>query len=373
MCTFVAMPIPKAIAINTRLLIPGKTEGIGRFGIEVLKRWVALWPQCTFYFLFDRKVNDEFIFADNVVPVVISPMARHPILYYIWFHIRVKNWLKKMDNLPYFSPEGYLPLGYKGEMYHVIHDLNFEDNDEFLPRAERYFYKTFFPQYAKASHHIFTVSEFSKSCISDVYDIPSEKISVAYNASNLPALNDQKTEGKPYILYVGSLHPRKNLKSLVAAFTELKKLDAHANLELHIAGMSMWNDEDWIKNIDQKHIKLLGRVNDTQLAQLYHQAAVFCYPSLYEGFGLPIIEAQQYGCPVVCSNNTSLPEIAGNSALFFDATNTTQIAEKIKAVLEKPSLRTELIAKGYHNIQRFNWQNSAEHIATTISQHHARA
>tara|TARA_R110001592_G_scaffold307299_2_gene580677 strand:+ start:191960 stop:193063 length:1104 start_codon:yes stop_codon:yes gene_type:complete len=366
------MSVPKAIAINTRLLIPGKTEGIGRFSIEILKRWVKLWPNCTFYFLFDRKVNEDFLFEKNVVPVMLLPMARHPILYYIWFHIRVKNWLKKMGNIPYFSPEGYLPLGYKGKMYHVIHDLNFEDNDQFLPRAERYFYKTYFPQYAKVSNHIFTVSEFSKNCIVDTYNIPSDKISVAYNAVNLPEAENRKTTAPAYILYVGSLHPRKNLKTLIAAFSDLKKRKENQNLELHIAGMSMWNDELWLKNIDTKYIKLLGRVDDQELANLYKNASAFCYPSLYEGFGLPIIEAQSFDCPVVCSNNTSLPEIAGNSTLLFDAENTEELKDKLNSILHNEDVRNNLIAKGRENIKRFDWQISAEHIAQTIAEDYAR-
>jgi glycosyltransferase involved in cell wall biosynthesis len=366
------MSIPKAIAINTRLLIPGKTEGIGRFSIEILKRWVKLWPSCTFYFLFDRKVNEDFLFESNVIPVVLPPMARHPILYYIWFHIRVKNWLKKNGNIPYFSPEGYLPLGYKGKMYHVIHDLNFEDNDQFLPRAERYFYKTYFPQYAKASDHIFTVSEFSKSCIANTYNIAESKISVSYNAVNLPDLKMEASNSNPYILYVGSLHPRKNLKTLVAAFSELKQLKENQKLELHIAGMSMWNDEEWLKKTDISSIKLLGRVSDQELASLYKNASVFCYPSLYEGFGLPIIEAQSFDCPVVCSNNTSLPEISGDSTLLFDAENATELSEKLTSVLHTETVKNELISKGRNNIKRFDWQISAEHIAQTIAQDYAR-
>lgn len=367
------MPVPKAIAINTRLLISGKTEGIGRFGVEILKRWVELWPECTFYFLFDRKYSKEFLFADNVVPVVLSPMARHPILYYIWFHIRVKNWLKKMGNLPYFSPEGYMPIGYKGEMYHVIHDLNFEENDQFLPPAERFFYKKYFPRYAKASRHIFTVSEFSKSCISNLYNIESNKISIAYNGVKLPNANCASYKGTPYILYVGSLHPRKNLITLIRAFEKLKLHPENSELELHIAGMSMWNDEKWVKNLDITFIKLLGRVDDQELANLYKGASVFCYPSLHEGFGLPIIEAQSFDCPVVCSNNSSLPEISGNSALLFDAEDDVQLTETLSSVLHNREIRNELITKGRENIKRFDWQRSAEHIAQTIAKQHARA
>lgn len=366
------MTPPKAIAINTRLLVSGKIEGIGRFTIEILKEWVKLWPNCTFYFLFDRKVSNEFIFAKNVVPVVLPPMARHPILYYIWFHIRVKRWLERHGNMPIFSPEGYLPLGYKGKMFNVIHDLNFEENASHLPLAERYFYKTFFPKYAEISTHTFTVSEFSKKSIQKLYGINSNKISVAYNASNLPDLVGESIANTTnYILYVGSLHPRKNLKTLISAFELLKTKKEHQHLELWIAGMNMWGNEDWQKNINKKHIKLLGRVVDSTLSKLYHSASLFCYPSLFEGFGLPIIEAQSFGCPVVCSNNSSLPEISNDSALLFEATNENELFHALHLVLTDAGLRNELIEKGHENIKRFSWHKSAELIAQKIIEHNA--
>ena len=370
LCT--SMTPPKAIAINTRLLVPGKIEGIGRFTIEILKEWVKLWPDCTFYFLFDRQVSNEFIFAKNIVPVVLPPMARHPILYYIWFHIRVKRWLEQHDNMPIFSPEGYLPLGYKGQMFNVIHDLNFEENASHLPLAERYYYKTYFPKYAKTSTHIFTVSEFSKNSIEALYSIHPDKVSVTYNASNLPVIiGDTIANTTEYILYVGSLHPRKNLKTLVAAFELLKAKKEYENLELWIAGMNMWGNEDWQKNLNKKHIKLLGRVKDETLSKLYQSASLFCYPSLFEGFGLPIIEAQSFGCPVVCSNNSSLPEIANDSAILFDANNENELFHALHLVLSDEELRKELVAKGYKNTERFSWKKSANLIAQKIIEHNA--
>lgn len=371
------MQAPPTIAINTRLLVKGKTEGIARFAIEILKRWVLLWPNTTFYFLFDRKPSKAFLFADNVKAVVLAPMARHPLLYYLWFHIAIKRWLKNNGNPIFFSPEGYLSLFYKGLQFNVIHDLNFEEFPQYLPKAERYYYKTFFPKYAHISQHIFTVSEFSKYSIQEKYGIASHKISVAYNSVSFNTNKhiEINTKAVPFLLYVGSLHPRKNLKTLVEAFLKFKNQETDSQLELHIVGLKMWSNEAWQKKLSEKNngIQLLGRLDDALLQEKYSNAKAFIYPSVYEGFGLPIIEAQFFNCPVICANNSALPEIAGDSTLLFDANNSDELAEKIKLLVQNQSIREELIAKGKANIKRFSWQKSAEHIAKTIATTYAKS
>ncbi len=208
------------IAVNTRLLIHGRLEGIGWFTFENLKRVTTSHPEHQFFFIFDRPYHPEFIFGPNVHPIVIGPQARHPLLYYVWFEYSVKRVLKKIKADLFLSPDGYLSLSSKIPAIAVFHDLNFEHYPEDLPWAERWYYKHFFPKYARKATRIATVSEFSKSDIVKQYHVDANKISVVFNGANeqyAPLSEDQKTlalqkltGGKPYFFFVGALHPRKN-------------------------------------------------------------------------------------------------------------------------------------------------------------------
>lgn len=131
------------IAVNTRLLLHGKLEGIGWFSYENLKRITTGHPEHQFYFLFDRPYHRDFIFSDNVIPLVAGPPARHPVLYYIWFEFTVRRLLKKIGADLFLSPDGYLSLGSKIPSIAVFHDLNFEHYPGDLPLAERWYYRTF--------------------------------------------------------------------------------------------------------------------------------------------------------------------------------------------------------------------------------------
>ena len=136
------------IAVNTRLLLKNKLEWIGWFSTETLKRITTQHKEHQFYFIFDRKYDDAFIFSDNITPVVIPPQARHPVLYYIWFENSIPRLLKKLQPDLFFSPDGYLSLTTKVRSMNVFHDLNFEHYPADLPFSERTYYRHFFPLYA---------------------------------------------------------------------------------------------------------------------------------------------------------------------------------------------------------------------------------
>lgn len=150
------------IAVNTRLLVKNKLEGIGWFSYETLKRITTQHPEHEFYFIFDRKHSDDFIFSDNVTPIELFPQARHPFLYYLWFEFSMPRLLKKLKPDLFLSPDGYLSLKSKIKSLVVFHDLNFEHYPEDIPWLERKNYKYFFPRYAKKADRIATVSEYSK-------------------------------------------------------------------------------------------------------------------------------------------------------------------------------------------------------------------
>ena len=148
------------IAVNTRLLLKNKLEGIGWFTYESLKRIVLSHPEHDFYFIFDRKYDDEFVFAKNVTPIVVGPPARHPLLHFIWYEISIPRVLKRINPDVFISPDAFLSLSSKYPDLIVIHDLNFEHFPEYMPWLWRSYYRYFTPRYAKKAKRIATVSEF---------------------------------------------------------------------------------------------------------------------------------------------------------------------------------------------------------------------
>jgi glycosyltransferase involved in cell wall biosynthesis len=166
------------IAVNTRLLLPDKLEGIGWFTHETMRRIVAAHPEHHFLFLFDRPFDKRFVYGPNVEPVVIWPPTRHPLLYRLWFDHLLPRKLKQLKADAYIGPDGFLSLHSTVPSLVVIHDLNFEHHPEDLPRAYRNYYRSYFPRFARHATRIATVSEFSRRDIAQRYEVPPQHIDV---------------------------------------------------------------------------------------------------------------------------------------------------------------------------------------------------
>ncbi len=367
------------IAVNTRLLLHGKLEGIGWFTYENLKRITLSHPEHEFYFIFDRPFHEEFIFSSNVKAIVIGPQARHPVLYYIWFELSVRYILKKIKADLFLSPDGYLSLSTKVPSVVVFHDLNFEHYPADLPRAERWYYRTFFNKYARKARRIATVSEFSRADIVKQYGIDPALIDVVYNGANeyyTPVDAKTKhdtlarfTKGRPCFLFVGALHPRKNLVNLFRAFDIFKVTDTSDSMLL-IAGARKW----WTGEIEKVYegmkfsqcVVFTGRLESKEMRDVLGSATALTYVSYFEGFGIPIVEAFRCGTPVVTSNVTSMPEIAGNAALLVDPFNPNEIAAAMSRIATDQPLRQQLISTGFERAEVFTWDKSAERLWQTI-------
>ena len=367
------------IAVNTRLLIKDKLEGIGWFTYETLKRITQQHPEHKFYFLFDRKFHSDFIFSKNVEAVVVPPQARHPVLYYLWFEYSVPYILKKIKADLFLSPDGYLSLKTKVKSLAVIHDLNFEHYPKDIPYLERKNYKYFFPKYAKKATRIATVSEYSKSDIIKQYSIPENKIDVTYNGANEKFCPISKPEqeitrkkyssGEQYFLFVGALLPRKNLVNLFRAFDDFKK-KTPSKIKLLITGEKKW----WTKEIQEAYqemgfnddIIFSGRLSGEDLHKAIASALAMTYVSYFEGFGIPIIEAFNCNTPVITSNITSMPEVAGDAALLIDPFSVESISEAMKKIAFDEKIRSELIDKGKIRKLDFTWQKSADRLWNSI-------
>ena len=217
------------IAVNTRLLIKNKLDGIGRYSFEVLKRIVKTNPTIEFHFIFDRPFSTEFIFSDNIKTHILQPSTRHPLLWYMWFEIQLPRLIRKIKPNLFFSPDGFMST----KLHNIptvitIHDINFEHRPDDLNWLHSFYYRTYFKKYAKLSTHIITVSEFSKTDITTHYQIPKQKITVAYNGVGndfQPIQKDKQimikekySDKKDFFLFIGSLHKRKNIQNLLLAF-----------------------------------------------------------------------------------------------------------------------------------------------------------
>jgi len=183
---------------------------------------------------------------------------------------------------------------------------------------------------------------------------------------NITIVKDKFNLPDSYVLAVGTIEPRKNLITLLKAFSILN----NKNIHLVLVGKIGWLDNNFFDLLDQYKIKnrevFTGYVSDKFLAPLYSGAKMFVFPSIYEGFGLPILEAMQCGCPVIASNNSSIPEVAGDAALLFDANDYTELARLIDKLLQDENLRKSYIAKGFEQVKKFSWEKTVAQLLNII-------
>jgi glycosyltransferase involved in cell wall biosynthesis len=367
------------IAVNTRLLIEGKLEGIGWFTCETLARITRSHPEHQFLFLFDRPYSPNFIFAENVTPIVVSPPTRHPILWYIWFEMQVPRILKKYKVDLFFSPDGYLSLSTAVRQLAAIHDINFVHRPQDLPWLKAKYYNYFFPRFARKATRIVTVSQFSKNDIHQTYQIEKDQIDVVYNGVNAqyqPITDAEKfqvkeryTDGADYFLYIGSLHPRKNIVGLLMAFDAFKTA-LKSNVKLVIVGGNMFKTGEIQQTCGnmafRNEVIFTGRLSNDELHQVLGASLALTFVPFFEGFGIPVIEAMSAGVPVICSNTTSLPEVGGEAALFVDPYSTEQIVKPMISVFQDSRLRKTMIEKGFVQQEKFSWDRTAQLLWKSI-------
>ena len=361
------------IGVNTRLLLPGKMDGIGWFAAETLKRITQAHPEHDFYFFFDRKYDSSFLFSPNVQPVVLCPQARHPVLWYLFFQFSMKHALKRYKIDLLLSPDGYLPLDVKLPTLTVIHDINFEHGKDYLKPSHQRYMTYFFPQFARYSTRIATVSEFSKSDIAATYHINPDKIDVVYDGAHEGyrplSLQEQQstraryTGGNRYFIFISTILRRKNLATLLTAFDRFKTSDTEGFKLVVVGHRAWWKDE--LKHVydTMKHkedVLLIGRAEPEELSLLLGSSKALVYPSLFEGFGIPILEAFHAEVSVVTSNTTSMPEVAGDAALLVPPTDTDRLAEALRQLAADSDLCATLVERGRRQRTRFGWDITAD-------------
>ena len=347
-------------------------DGIGRFADETLRIISTQHPEHQFFFYFDRKYSEKFIYNSNVNPIVLYPQARHPFLFLLWFEASLPLHFAHSKPDIFISPDGFLSLSSKVKSVSVIHDLNFEHYPEDIPFFMREYYRKMFPRFSRKASRIATVSQYSKSDIINLYHIEDSKIDVVYNGAGdgfkpLSVLEQQQIRekfsmGNSYFFFVGTLHPRKNLVNLFKAFDQFKKSDTQG-IKLVVAGARMW----WTDEIRQAYegmeyreaVIFTGRVSDQDLSSLMASALALTYVSYFEGFGIPILEAFQCDTPVITSNITSMPEVAGNAAILIDPFSINSIADAMQKIASDAGFRKQLILAGIEQRNKFSWEQTA--------------
>ncbi|HYC39801.1 MAG TPA: glycosyltransferase family 1 protein [Chitinophagaceae bacterium] len=360
------------IAVNTRFLLSDYLEGYGRFLDETLKRITRDHPEHDFLFIFDRPFDQRFIYGPNVQGIVQGPRARHPLLWKWWYNFAVPGVLKKYRAQIFLSPDGFCSLTTKLPQCLVVHDLAFLHVPDSLPPSQLRYYRRNTPRFLEQARVIVTVSEFSKRDICSQYPVDPGRVFVIPNAARenfgpvtagvKQEVKEKYTAGHEYFLYTGSIHPRKNLINLLRAFSVFKKMQ-RSSFRLVLAGRLAWKYESFLEALKsykyRQDVLLTGYLGENELARLMASAYAVVYPSLFEGFGLPVIEAMRAGVPVITSSGTAMQELANGAALLADPRDPGKIAEQLMRIYKDEDLRSRLIEKGAGVAAQYSWERSA--------------
>lgn len=342
------------IVVNARFLTQRMT-GVQRYAVEIcleLKRMMG--DNIEFVSPYNIEQRD---YADRLSVKVIGSHKGH-----IWEQIDLPSYLRKSGNPLLLCLCNTAPLFYKNKIV-TVHDVAFEAYPQTFSKSFLYTYHFLIPRIIKSALHVITVSNFSKEEIVKYYGTPQDKISVVYNAvgGQFKAIYDKGLRESNYLLAVSSLNYRKNFIAVLKAFDLLEKENQDVNL--YIIGDLQNNS---FKSIDiehykkKSHVKFLGRVSDDDLIKYYSNALAFVYPSIYEGFGIPPLEAQNCGCPVLVADIPPLHEVIENSGIYCNPYEIKDIASGMERIIVNSEMYKELANE---NIVRFSWEKSAQEIA----------
>lgn len=349
------------IVVNARFLTQ-KLTGVQRFSIELSVRLKKVF-------------KDEIMFVSpyGVVHKDIAKELDAEILGshvgHLWEQLDLPKYLHSIGTPLLICFGNTAPVLYPNKIS-TLHDVTFLKYSNTYSWKFRLFYRILIPMVLRTSRKVLTVSGFSKEEIRSVYGLAGEKVTVIYNAvSSMFCLLKEKLTDEIYLLAVSSLKENKNFEMVISAY-QTAKLSVH-NLKLYIIGdlseSSFGANVNLIKKIEtDSDIKLLGRISDAELVRYYNNALAFIFPSFYEGFGIPVLEAQACGCPVVASNSSSLPEVLADSALLCEPNDQRAFADAIIRLSVDKRLSSHLIEKGLKNLERFSWNKSAHDVMEVI-------
>ena len=358
------------VLIDVRLLTKGGTSGIEEYTRNLVHSLLSISSTDEHYFFYNGFRKAPLDFSGRIVDWHIPNKLLDA-------SVRFFNWPKLDNFIPadvIFSPHFNIVASARAPRVITFHDISFIHHPYFFSRKQRlWHWLQAVREQARSATKIIAVSEFTKADLVASFGLPADKIEVVYSGIGKQFTSNfqrQISNEKPYILYLGTLEPRKNVDALIRAFTLLKQKAELRNIQLVLAGRPGWLYGKVLDELRRSpyraDIILKGGVTDAERVRLYQGARAFVYPSLFEGFGLPPLEAQASGCPVVASDRTSLPEILGHSALLVNPWNVEQLAEAIEASIVDSKERDGLIAAGLENAKRFQWVKAAEQVSRIL-------
>jgi len=350
---------------------PTGTEGYAYYLTRALLSLTARrGHQVALYF--NRPPAPDLFPTNGHTQTVILPFPR------LWTHLRLAMELHRRPPDVFFTPAHVIPVTYRGPSAATVHDLGYHYFPQAHTRRQVAYLRWSTRHNVRRSRRVFADSQATRDDIVRFYGVDADKIEVVYpgvdpdlgavrDGERLAAVRQKYGISAPYFLYLGTLQPRKNLARLVEAF-------AAADLEHHLvlAGKRGWLAqmiEEAVASLPPAvagRVHLPGFVEEEDKAALMSGADGLLYPSLYEGFGFPVVEAQRCGTPVLCADSSSLPEVAGAGALLVDATDTKALAAAIERLAGDKVLRSRLVDAGQVNAQRFTWERAAEQVLAAL-------
>lgn len=366
------------IGINARLLQKGRMEGIARYIFETTRSMIERHPEHDFVFFFDRPFDPSFVDYPNATGIQIGIPARHPVLFKLWFDVSLPRAMKKEGIDVLLSGDSYASLVSKVPFVLVSHDLAFIHYPKYISAVQRIYYDYYFPKFHDRANSIIAVSQATKDDIVKQYKIDPSKIQIGYNATpdGFEPIDEEAqqkvrkiySEGKPYFIYLGSMHPRKNVDKLIEAFSLYRK-NNQSEHKLLLVGRKAWKygdiDQAYQKSEFRTDIHFLHDIKD-EAKLLMASAEALVYVSVFEGFGIPILEAFSSGVPVITSNISSMPEVAGEAAILVDPNSVESIANGMHRMTSDSRLRSQLIQLGLKRKAEFSWETTANTIFAAI-------
>ena len=357
--------------------------GVERYNINITKEIIKAHPENEYVLLFKNEVHVSF--ANEIKKSYVEYRLLSECNKLLFIQWRLLRELKKIpaDYYVFLSFTG--PVLFNGKrMINAIHDLTCWDCPESIPTKMKYYYRLTYKVAARKSWKLITVSKFSQERICERYGLSKNKVPIIYDGLtdifckepyDNPELKEKYGLPDNYILSLSTIEPRKNLQLLIRAYKEI--LEEGKDLpELVLAGREGWKLEDIVGDIDERIIKLIhftGFIDDVDLAQIYREAQFFVFPSKYEGFGLPIIEAMSQKTLVVCSDAASLPEVVGDAGLLFRSNDIDDLKRAILIAMKISDFEIkEKTEKGFVISKKFSWKNEAEKLALIMSERKGR-
>jgi glycosyltransferase involved in cell wall biosynthesis len=363
------------IAINARVLNE-RHGGPARYTMNVIRELAALDAKNSYVILMYDSLEFDFPLPPNFTVKIVRLRSK---LFFDYLYMPLFSWMNRIDVF-LFPKNTFSPL-VRGRKIPVYHDIVYFEDFDF--REFRFFdnlhHKIMIPVAARFSWIDLTVSDFTASRMKSLLGIRPEKIRVVKEGveSHFRIIKDKKRLAQtikqynlktPFFFYAGSLSPRKNMINLIRAFITIKDSIPHS---IYFTGGDSWLDTDVHDMITSNglgdRIIKLGFISEEDLVTMYNLADCYLYPSLYEGFGLPILEAQACGCPVITSTVSSCPEVAGSGALYVDPHDIDDMARAMTKLVEDKTLRARLAAAGLKNCRQYTWEKTARGIYDIIT------